>query len=102
MKTLAALKREATNFKWSMFNTNSFFFPNGIPDDLKAYRNVTRVQADRIAFETIRDGQTTESWASFPKAKQVEITEDNIFNQSYFVKFTQDSGTFFTYHLIAA
>lgn len=100
MKTLAALKREAKNFKWSMFRTNSFFIPE-IPDFLKAYRKVTRVQADRIAFETIKNGETSESWATFPKAKQVEIVEDSIFSpQSYFVKFTQDNGTFIQYHLL--
>ena len=52
MKTLTALKREATNFKWSMFRTNSFFIPE-IPEFLKAYRKVTRVQADRIAFSPL-------------------------------------------------
>lgn len=102
MKTLTALKREATNFKWSMFRTNSFFIPE-IPEFLKAYRKVTRVQADRIAFETIKNGEISESWATFPKAKQVEIVEDSIFSpQSYFVKFTQDNGTFIQYHLLEA
>lgn len=103
MKTLAALKREAKNFKWSMIHTNSFFFRNGIPEFLKAYRKVTRVQADSIAFETIKDGKISESWATFPKAKQVEIIEDSIFSpQSYWVKFTQDDGTFIQYHLLEA
>ena len=103
MKTLAALKREATNFKWSMIGTNSFFFSDGIPDFLKTYRKVTKVQADRIAFETVKDGQVSESWATLPKAKQVEIVEDSIFSpQSYFVKFTQDNGTFIQYHLLEA
>jgi hypothetical protein len=103
MKTLTALKREAKNFKWSMIHTNSFFFGNGIPDFLKAYRKVTRVQADRIAFETIKEGKASESWTTFPKAKQVEIVEDSIFSpQSYFVKFTQENGTFIQYHLLEA
>jgi len=100
MKTLSALKREAKNFTWSMFRTNSFFIPE-IPDFLKAYRKVTRVQADRIAFETIKDGVISESWATFPKAKQVEIVEEQISGrQSYFVKFTQDNGTYIQYHLL--
>jgi hypothetical protein len=102
MKTLTALKREATKFKWSMFRTNSFFLPI-IPDFLKAYRKVTRVQADRIAFETVKNGEVIESWGTFPKAKQVEIVEDSIFSpQSYFVKFTQDNGTFIQYHIVEA
>ncbi len=99
MKTLTALKREAKKFKWSMVQTNSFFFTDGIPAFLQSYRKVTAVQSDRIAFETVKDGKTTESWATFPKAAQVEITESD---NSYFVKFTQDTGTFIKYHLIAA
>lgn len=103
MKTLAALKREAKNFKWSMIHTNSFFFGNGIPDFLKAYRKVTKVQADRIGFETISNGKIITSWTILPKAKQVEIIEDSIFSpQSYWVKFTQDDGTFIQYHLLEA
>lgn len=102
MKTLTALKREAKNFKWSMFRTNSFFIQE-IPEFLKTYRKVTKVQSDRIAFETVKDGKITESWASFPPSKQVEIVEDSIFSpKSYFVKFTQDNGTFIQYHLLEA
>lgn len=100
MKTLAALKREAHNFKWSMIRTNSFFVRE-IPEFLKAYRKVTQVQSDRMAMETHKDGHVIDSWVTFPKAKQVEIVEDSIFSpQSYFVKFTQDNGTFVQYHII--
>lgn len=100
MKTLAALKREAKNFKWSMIRTNSMFFGADIPDFLKEYRNVSRVQADRIAFETLKEGKIRESWSMFPKSKQVEILEDDIFRNTYFVKLTNDSGTFIQYHLM--
>ena len=97
MKTLAGLKRDAHNFKWSMIHTNSFFISE-IPDFLSAYRKVTRVQADRIAFETIKDGQVSESWATFPKANQVKINALDC--NDYLVKFIQDNGTFIQYHLV--
>jgi hypothetical protein len=99
MKTLAALKRQAKDFKWSMTETNSFFFRGGIPDFLKAYRKVTKVQADRLAFETNKNGEKAESWVTFPKAKQVAIEQSN---DAYIVTFTQDTGTFIKYHLVKA
>jgi hypothetical protein len=70
---------------------------------MKAYRKVKRVQAAGIIFETIKEGKISESWVPFPKAKQAEIIEDRISSpKSYYVKFTQDNGTFIQYHLLEA
>jgi hypothetical protein len=97
MQTLSALKREAHNFKWSMIDSNSSFLRD-IPDFLKAYRKVSRVQSNSIAFETLKDGKVSESWTDFPKASGVEIIADQ---SGYLVKFTQESGTYIQYHLVA-
>ena len=100
MNTLTALKREAINFKWSLVATNSRWFNNGIPDFLSMYRKVLKVQSDRIAFETIKNGVISESWAILPKAKQVDIVKDNSIDDAYFVTFVDDANTFLKYHLI--
>lgn len=100
MNTLAALKREAINFKWSLVATNSRWFSNGIPEFLSIYRKVLKVQSDRIAFETIKNGVISESWAILPKAKQVDIVKDNSIDDAYFVTFVDDANTFLKYHLI--
>lgn len=99
MKSLAALKREAVNYRWSLVETNSRFYANGIPD-FYLNRKVAKVQSDRIAFETIKNNEVLLSWATLPKAKQVSIVQDDSTDDAYFVTLTDDAGTFLKYHLL--
>jgi len=86
MKNLADLKRNANRFKWSMVS-NSWF--NQVPEFLNQFRTVSRLQTQRIAFNTIKDGMARESWTDFPKAKNLEIVA--LDNGDYHLTFKGDN-----------
>lgn len=82
MKNLSQLKLNAHRFEWSMIS-NSWF--DSVPDFLANFRRVSRVQTQRLAFITIKNGESRESWTDFPKASNLIIKA--LENGDYFVEF---------------
>lgn len=82
MKNLAQLKLNAHRFKWSMLK-NSWF--DSVPEFLSDFRPVSRVLTQKIAFITIKNGESRESWTDFPKAKNLSIVP--LDNGDYIVEF---------------
>lgn len=70
MKTLADLKKTAHKYEWALVS-NSWY--KQVPEFQAAYRKVSRVQSSKLALETIKDGQSMDSWIDFPKASELEI-----------------------------
>jgi hypothetical protein len=82
MKNLSELKLNAHRFQWSMLQ-NTWF--DSVPEFLSAFRPVSRVQTQKLAFTTIKNGISTESWTDFPKAKNLSIKA--LENGDYIVEF---------------
>jgi hypothetical protein len=66
--------------------SNSWF--KTINPELQAYRTVGLLQTQRIAFHTIKNGQSSLSWVDFPKAKNLIMVSDC--TGGYYVTFKGD------------
>jgi hypothetical protein len=74
MKTLADLKRNATNYVWSL-KENSWF--KQVPQHQRDYRKVGRLLSNKLSFITNINGEQKESWIDFPKATEMQLTPIN-------------------------
>jgi len=70
MKTLADFKRAIQpGTKWEGFN---HYYKSSL-----GVREISKVQSNSFAFKTVRDnGEVVDSWADFPKAKDIAFNED--------------------------
>ena len=79
MKTLADLKRQASNYTLEMY-FNSWATKDGfLPVGHKLYglrREVGKLQTNRMAFKSPTDSGL--SWLEFPKASELTITDNVI------------------------
>lgn len=96
MKTLADLKRNAANYKWSLI-VNSWF--GEVPEFQQVFRKVGRVRTSDFSLLTNKDGVVKESWINWPKAKELTITQLETGN--YHVEMKFDCGSDRPVHVMA-
>lgn len=75
MKTLADIKREANKYEWSL-TSNSWY--QSVPEFQSAWRKVSRLQSNRLALKTLKDGTESDSWIDFPKASEITIQHNGL------------------------
>ncbi len=69
MKTLADFKRALKiGSMWEGFN---HYYKTSL-----GIREVSKVQSNSFAFKTIKEGVESNSWANFPKAKDIQFKDD--------------------------